>query len=176
MSVLIEKHRIVILGLLLLSIASVAIFSTLVLSGGTNTDPILSIHNDSLTTYLHTSATNVQDVRSLVGQRGVNLDGSLQSPTAFQMAISGNPFEGRQVAGLPSSRLGNVRLATGTYEISDVDLSLPAPGFPWVVGRSYNACQQVSGSEHTSDGYQGKNWFQNSQPEICWHLYISYGE
>lgn len=57
--------------------------------------------------------------------------------------------------------------ATGTVDLFEVDLSLPASGFSWTVGRTYNARQQTSGAAaRDSNGYQGKNWFQVSQPEI----------
>ena len=39
-------------------------------------DQILEIHDDSLTTYLPSSKSNIQDIRPLVDQRGVNIDGS----------------------------------------------------------------------------------------------------
>src|SRR4029450_9857146 len=42
-----------------------------------------------------------------------------------------------------------------------------AEGFPWVVGRTYNNRQDVSGS-YTSDGPQGKQWAQVSMPEIAY--------
>ena len=57
------------------------------------TDPILTIFDDSLTSYQPTGATNIQDIRPQVGQRGVNLDGSMRSAPSQRMAIEGNPFE-----------------------------------------------------------------------------------
>ena len=73
--------------------------------------------------------------------RGVNFDGTLRSPTAFPMAISGNVFERRQTAGLPNARSAGIRLDTGTFEVWDADIALPVPGFKWIIGRSYNARQ-----------------------------------
>ncbi|MBK9189246.1 MAG: hypothetical protein IPM33_09860 [Phycisphaerales bacterium] len=76
--------------------------------------------------------------------------------------MAGNPFE----SGQAGEALGSIRLATGTYSPMEVDLAFPAQ-VPWVVGRTFNARQADSGGTHfDSNGYQGKNWFQISQPEI----------
>ncbi|MEE9130850.1 MAG: RHS repeat-associated core domain-containing protein [Phycisphaerales bacterium] len=67
-------------------------------------------------------------------------------------------------------QVGLVDLFANTSEISDTDLRLPAPGFSWFIGRSFNARQEDSGGSHfDSDGYQGCNWFQNSQPELVFY-------
>ena len=67
-------------------------------------------------------------------------------------------------------QVGLVDLFANTSEISDIDLRLPAPGFSWIIGRSFNARQEDSGGSHIdSDGYQGCNWFQNSQPELVFY-------
>ncbi|MBI4881742.1 MAG: hypothetical protein HY812_19090 [Planctomycetes bacterium] len=148
------------------------------------TDPILQIHAGSLTTYLPASATNVQDIRPLVGHRGVNIEGSLRAAPGFALAIQGNPFENEWRGG-PGMN-GPVNVAMGTFREFEVDLSFPAPGFRWNVGRSYNHRQRTSADAHRdSDGYQGVNWFQTSQPEIVLHedgqdpdddvLYLVYG-
>jgi hypothetical protein len=52
------------------------------------TDPILSIHDDSLTSYL-AAETRVQDVRPLALQRGVHLDGTLAAPSSLPFALAG---------------------------------------------------------------------------------------
>lgn len=109
------------------------------------------------------AATPIQGVKPLPEQRGVNLDGSLRMPSTLPIAISGNPFGANWS---PSGALGDVRLDTGTWQPTEEDIKLPAPGFAWVIGRSYNARQSSPTSPQTSDGYQGKNWFQMSQPEI----------
>ncbi len=144
-------------------------------------DPILEIHDDSLTTYLPTSKSNIQDIRALVDQRGVNIDGSLRLRSAHRMALAGNPF-GEAWNG--NALLSGARLDTGTFAINDIDLSFPAD-VPWVIGRSYNARQKDSGGSYfASNGYQGKNWFQSSQPELVFHdsgtdsedtIYLVYG-
>ncbi|MCI0456510.1 MAG: RHS repeat protein, partial [Gemmataceae bacterium] len=127
-------------------------------------DQILEIHDDSLTTY-QASTANGQNIRPLVDQRGVNIDGALRVGAGPPMSLSGNPF-GESWDG--NSLQSGMRLDTGTYSITDVDLALPAPGFSWVIGRSYNVRQfnQTTSTYYDSNGYQGKNWFQLSQPEI----------
>ncbi|MCH8342427.1 MAG: RHS repeat-associated core domain-containing protein [Planctomycetes bacterium] len=144
-------------------------------------DPILEIYNDSLTTYLPTSKSNIQDIRALVDQRGVNIDGSLRTAAGPPMALAGNPFS---EPWNESMILSGVRLDTGTVSITDVDLALPAPSFSWVIGRSYNARQHDGTAYFDSNGYQGKNWFQLSQPEIVLYddaddtkdmVYVVYG-
>jgi YD repeat-containing protein len=133
--------------------------------------PILEAHNNSMTKYLGV-ATSVQGATPTYMQRGVYLDGSQRASSPFGWAIAGNPF-GEPVSG--NARFGSINLATGTYEATETDLSLPAPGMGgWVVGRTYNAGQwsltgcpsSCAKSFSDSNGYQGKNWFQSSQPEI----------
>lgn len=142
---------------------------------------ILETYADTLTTY-KAAATSVQGVLPSHVQRGVGLDGSWRSSPGLPLAIAGNPFEDAWVG---KDRHGDLNLATGAYSPSEVDLALPANGFSWVVGRSYNARQETSGgSAQDSNGYQGWNWHQTSQPEIVLYddadntkdvLYLVYG-
>lgn len=127
-------------------------------------DQVLQVHANSLTSYRSTSKSAVQDVRPQYEQRAVNLDGTLRLGSSFPLMIAGNP-SGEGWNG--QARLGDIRLDTGTYVTTAVDLALPAKGFSWVIARSYN-CRQVDSTPayFASDGYQGKNWFQMSQPEI----------
>lgn len=124
-------------------------------------DQILQTNNDSLIDYKYLGTSRVQGVRPRAEQRGVNLDGTLRLPGALPWAIAGNPFESPMVG----ETLGDVRLMTGTYSPTEVDLTRTAQ-VPWVIGRSFNVRQTVGGNRVDSDGYQGKNWFQSSQPEI----------
>jgi len=127
----------------------------------TECDAILGSHALALTSYLPSGASSLQDIRPLVLQRGVGLDGSGRARPSLPLHFAGNASEPQH---LPDEVLQE---ATGTFEVFDVDLALPASGFSWVVGRTYNARQQTSGgSARDSNGYQGKNWFQVSQPEI----------
>ena len=53
-----------------------------------STEPILDIHGSSLTTYLPSSATGVQDIWPRDENRGTNLDGSLRAAPTQGMAIA----------------------------------------------------------------------------------------
>jgi len=125
---------------------------------------ILQTHAESLTTYLVGPST-VQDVCPLPSQRGVELDGVMRKGASLPFSISGNPLES---AWRGETAIDGVDLDTGAWSPTEVDIALPAPGFRWVIGRSYNARQDDSG-HHDSGGYQGENWFQASQPEIVFH-------
>ncbi|NOT31472.1 MAG: hypothetical protein HOP15_13575, partial [Planctomycetes bacterium] len=120
---------------------------------------------DSLFTMKVTTPTPVQDVLPILFQRGVQLDGSLRAaPQQPPMVVAANPFEDAWRA--PS--IGGIDLVTGAFELQEVDIALPA-SVPWVVGRSNNARQESSGTHRTSNSYQGRNWFQTSQPEIAFY-------
>lgn len=125
-------------------------------------DQILQTSSDSLTTYKYSGNTRVQGVRPRAEQRGVGFDGAQRAGGSLPWALAGNPFESAQAG----ETLGSLRLATGAYAPTEIDLALPAQ-VPWIVGRTFNARQTASGGAHLdSDGYQGRNWFQISQPEI----------
>ncbi len=146
-------------------------------------DDALLVHYDaSLVTRKITSATDVQDVLPVALQRGAFLDGTSRAGSAFGWMVGASPF-GESMNGQRS--WSGIDLATGSYTITTVDLALPARQ-PWVVGRSYNSAQTDSGSSHRdSDGYQGHNWMQMSQPELVFYddagssdddlLYLVYG-
>ncbi|MCP3936171.1 MAG: hypothetical protein GY708_12460, partial [Actinomycetia bacterium] len=124
---------------------------------------ILVIHDGSLTNY-RAAATAVQDVSPLVIQRGVGVDGAARAGSTHPMHLAGNPFGSPWSA---NQTLNGLRTATGSFAPTDIDISLPAQGPAWQIARSYNSRQEASSSHHDSDGYQGKNWFQMSQPEIA---------
>ncbi|NOT31995.1 MAG: hypothetical protein HOP15_16235 [Planctomycetes bacterium] len=136
--------------------------------------------SDSLYTMLVTTPTPVQDVLPQLLQRGVQLDGMLRAAPSQRMVIAANPFE--NVRRAPS--IGGVNLAVGTFEVQEVDIALPSEGFSWVIGRTVNARQQTSGSHRDSQGPNGVNWAQSSQPEISFYdhannvrdtVYLLYG-
>ncbi len=140
---------------------------------------LLVTNNASLTTMLMSAETPVQDAVPDVLHRGVNLDGSGRAGSAFGWRLNANPIGGGTVGG---RTLNQVDLATGSPSVSAVDLSLPAKQ-PWSVGRSYSVRQDLAG-HHDSDGYQGLNWFQMSQPELVFEdeasdaddlVYLVYG-
>ncbi len=150
------------------SLASLAAFSP---NTPAFTDPILEIHADSLTDYKLSSASNFQDIQLDHGNRGVRIEGTLQARPLFPMAFAGNPFES---AWSGAGNQNGLRLDTGAYSPQDVDIALPSDGPGWSIGRSYNARQvDGSGTARNSDGPQGKNWFQDSRPEI--QLYMVNG-
>jgi YD repeat-containing protein len=125
---------------------------------------LLETYADSLTTYQATSKTKIGDLRPLATQRGVTLDGALRAAPMLPMHLAADPFEGVWTG---HEKQGDLRIDIGTYGPSEVDIALPAKGFSWVVGRTYNARQTDSGgSQYDSDGPMGKNWALSSQPEI----------
>jgi hypothetical protein len=131
------------------------------------TTPILEVDADTITTYRPATASLIQSIQPQIGQRGVNVEGTFRAPPSFPMHLNGNPFEN---AWSPVAQVSGMRLDTGHYGADAVDIALPAEGFSWIVSRSFNARQVDSGGSYRdSNGLQGKNWFQNSQPEI--HLY-----
>lgn len=126
--------------------------------------PLLEQHPASLTSMLSPVPARVQDTWPAALHRGVNLDGTLRSMPSFNWAIAANPF-GQEWN--EHNRHGSVRLDAGYYEIDEVDLAIPSKGIPWVIGRTYNPVQEIDEDvPHASNGYQGRNWFQNSQPEL----------
>lgn len=126
--------------------------------------PLLEQHPASLTTMLSPMPARVQDVWPSVLHRGVNLDGTLRASPSFAWHIAANPFEQDWNA---RAWHGDVRIDAGYYEIDQTDLAIPSKGIPWVVGRSYNPVQEIDeAAPYASNGYQGRNWFQSSQPEL----------
>ncbi|MFN0012210.1 MAG: RHS repeat-associated core domain-containing protein [Phycisphaerales bacterium] len=112
----------------------------------------------------YADVSTVQNVRMEGLYRGVSLDGTLLE-WAGPWALAANP------AGEAWNRMGregNIRLATWSLDAQATDLALPAPGFSWTVGRSHNSRQNIvtTLTHRDSNGYQGYNWFQSSQPEI----------
>ena len=131
--------------------------------------PILEIHAAPLTDYL-ASGTGVQDLLPRHEQRGVHLDGSLRAASTFPMHLNGNPFGSPWNA---NQVLSDISLATGTYAPLEIDLSIPADGARWVIGRTYNARQDDGGNHHDASSAQGWNWAQSSQPEIVLYEHAS---
>jgi hypothetical protein len=127
---------------------------------------VLDVEGSTLTSY-KASPTTSQDVSPIFTQRGVGLDGMSRGGGTWGWSLAGNSVGGM---GSPVARLGSVDLATLAYTTQDVDLALPSAGSGrWVIGRSYNARQRASGAGMDSDGPQGYNWFQSSQPEIAFY-------
>jgi hypothetical protein len=141
---------------------------------------ILEVYDSDLTSYLGSSSA-VQAIWPRHHNRGVNVDGTLREGSTQGWALAGNPFGEAWDA---KNRLDSIRLDTGTYDPTEIDLALPSIGVRWAIGRTYNTRQFDGGSLYTSDGYQGKDWMQTSQPELVRYegatdaedmLYIVYG-
>ena len=118
---------------------TVAVLVASLLCRGALADAILETHDASLTIYVPSSKSGIQDIRPQHAQRGVDLDGSRRLGLRG-MSIAGNPSPSRWNG---NASLVGTRLETGTFTIDDVDISLPAT-VPWVIGRSYNTRQKDS--------------------------------
>jgi len=133
-----------------------------------STDILLN-DTPSITTYLGGAGVTVQDISPTHHNRGVFIDGTMISKPTFPWHIAGNPWA-QDYYNEKAWWGDSVRLATGTYQVTAVDLELPAPGFTWPIARSYNARQydfdSMVDDYVTSAGYQGNNWFQMSQPQL----------
>ncbi|MGD9689502.1 MAG: hypothetical protein AB7K52_07155 [Phycisphaerales bacterium] len=132
---------------------------------------ILSQTVGTIFTSYNASATPVQGAAPGVGFRGVGVSGAARGWSgAFAPAAGvGHSWDSNRY-------LGSVRLDSLSYDAHTIDLALPAD-VPWVIGRTFN---QIA----TSNGPQGYNWFQTSQPEIVLYdttgtsddmLYLVYG-
>lgn len=158
-------------------------------------DQLIQKYDASLTSYLTVNATNspngktrVQHVHPRVEEREVNIDGTpdvppedltlaasagLGRPWGYGRGLGGDWFPDGSIAaagGVPSTRRGSIDLSLGNYSVFEIDLRLPAPGFSWTIGRCFNGVQKDSSSTaFDSDGYQGTNWSQLSQPEIIFY-------
>lgn len=141
---------------------------------------ILTTNSHTLTQY-QAGATAVQELQPIHFQRGVNLDGTKRLESALGWALAGNPYSESWDSKL---WMGDIRLDTLSYSPTTIDLSLPAPGFRWIIARAYNGVQHDSSSHVDSNGYQGWNWSQMSQPELVFHdnaddtkdaIYLVYG-
>ncbi len=117
---------------------------------------ILTTDSATLETNPLTAATPIQDLSLRPDRAGIYMDGSVRRnpPT---ISLAGNPFERSA-----SSNYNGVDLFSGTFDRRWVDLS----GAGWVHVREYNARQELSSSDHDSDGPMGENWAHTSQPEL----------
>jgi YD repeat-containing protein len=132
-------------------------------AAATITAPILDVYGTSLTAHPPVGGSTLA-VSPRFDQRGVDIDGTLRARAPLGWAVAGDPLGGGYSTG---RRLGDVSLATGSYNPTDIDLALPTIGPPIVIGRTYNNLQQDgSGSRQDNWSQQGYNWFQVSQPQI----------
>ncbi|MEI6741286.1 MAG: hypothetical protein WCK74_13345, partial [Gemmatimonadaceae bacterium] len=109
------------------------------------------------------AATASQNVRPQPFQRATMLDGTVKAGGGIAFS-SGNPFASDPG---PSSRIGDFDLLTGAYAPFAIDFAGSARGdVGWTIGRTYSQVQTTGSAQHVSDGAQGLNWFQASQPEL----------
>jgi RHS repeat-associated protein len=123
-------------------------------------EPVLSVHSDSLTSYL-ASPTTVQKVQPLYQQRGSDLEG------AARMSGAPGPVSAAFSSGYSAGMLGGIDLATLTWAQGEVDMALPTDGPSVIIGRTFNHRQGDGVKIVPSDGPQGVNWFQSAMPEIA---------
>jgi|GEM_PF-4231316 len=87
-----------------------------------------------------------------------------------RLATAGLPVGGANpFANDPALRgtISDISLVNGAYSPFAVDYIGTARGeVGWVIGRTYSQVQAAGSGVHTSNGYQGKNWHQASQPEL----------
>jgi RHS repeat-associated protein len=88
--------------------------------------------------------------------RGVGLDGTWREPWAIAQ-LAANPGD---PAALGDAGVGDVRLATGEYAPTEIDLHLPSHGPEWIIGRSRRPLSAAVGTVH------GRGWHQVSQAQI----------
>lgn len=143
--------------------ASLTATALAVCAGALASGELLETHDASLTSYLHSSATPVQDLIPHDLQRAVHFDGTPKAGTGIGASIHANPFGSSWGS---SASVGSIDLATGAWNGGVGGIALPAT-VPWTIGVRYSA-QQDAGA-HVSDGYQGRNWIQTSQPELVLH-------
>lgn len=133
-------------------------------------DPVLDVNSASLTSYLPGAASSGQDLIPLHTQRGTGIDGSENAGSGFGWSLGASPVAESWNG---NGRMMGVHLDTGSPSLMEVDISLPSAGPRWTVGRTYNAVQTTTGAlggtHRDGDGFQGKNWFQTSQPELKYY-------
>ena len=72
----------------------IALCATAATTSSVLADQILEIDDATLTTYVATAKSGIQDVRPLVDQRGVNIDGSLRGDQAAHVVeLAEDPCE-----------------------------------------------------------------------------------
>ncbi|MBY0311077.1 MAG: hypothetical protein K2W85_03315 [Phycisphaerales bacterium] len=175
------------LGLIahLAGMASIALVVTARVAAQSDAAKVLDTSGASLTKVLMSDVTPIQVIRPQFTQRGVNIDGSLRAPSVQGWALAANPFP-EPATGM--AWLGDIRLDTGTYSPTEIDLAFPCVGPAWTIGRSHNPVQlnatDTAFNLTYSGGAQGRFWFQMSQPELVFKagstsdkdmLYLVYG-
>jgi hypothetical protein len=125
--------------------------------------PVLDPHAASMTAYLPTQASPINNLRPRAGHRATDLDGGARFAGFLGLNFGADWLGGSMPGG---RRLDAIDLVNGAYAPTEVDLSMSALGLPVYVGRSYSARQANGTANHTSDGVMGKNWALLTQPEL----------
>lgn len=121
--------------------------------------PLLLVNNSTLTSAAplwQTGAISAQPTALSYMHRTAMLDGSVRQSWNGIAAVGANASD---TAALSDVSLADVRLSTGEYAPSEVDLAFPSAGPMWVVGRTRTPLYQ-SGRIH------GIGWYQISQPQL----------
>ena len=130
------------------------------------TDPIIQIHDDTLESASIGTPSLGQDVQHTFDSRSSYVDGTPRRPGRLGAAVYANEFG---VINGGTLSIPGVDTFSGDSIQDDLDLSLPSSGMPVAIGRSYTAgASNLGGLGVVRDGVQGRNWFQESQPEIVY--------
>ena len=119
--------------------------------------PILAINTATVTSYLPTSATFLNDTHPIPGHAAVYPDGVTK-----YAALSGAPWAaapGNDAGWNRSAFLAGLDLHTGIYDLSKYDYSnalMQEAGI--VIGRAHIARQKNGDTDHVSNGPMGENW------------------
>lgn len=121
--------------------------------------PLLLVNNSTLTSAAplwQTGAVVSQPTALTYLHRGAMLDGSQRTSWIGVAQVGANPGDAGAISDALSA---DVRLSTGEYAPTEVDMSFPTVGPSWVVGRTRTPLYQ-SGRIH------GIGWYQTSQPQL----------
>lgn len=146
-------------------------------------EKFIELYNDNCNPDLSESEECL--VRAGLGCKGTIkdcFDPPPDGPIYLPLPIPGGPFDGSPPPpfGVPwdvgddwgdpyddPPSMGGIDLSRGVYKPREIDLSLPAPGFSWVIARTYSSGQRDAGGLETdTNHYQGWNWHQTSQPQL----------
>ncbi|MFO0831448.1 MAG: RHS repeat-associated core domain-containing protein [Phycisphaerales bacterium] len=133
-------------------------FLTLTVSGLVHGQELLRVYDPSLTSsqpQMPSTTAPSQPVSLTWLHRAAFLDGTVRESWGN---VQGGANPGDPGA-MGEATFGNVRLSTGEYAPTEVDIALPCAGPTWFVGRTRSPLYQA-GRVH------GMGWFQTSQPEL----------
>lgn len=135
-------------------------------AAGQVTAPVIDTDNGTLTSYLPSTRTPVQNARPRANQRATDIDGTGRCMTPFGWSIAADTLGGGSTAW---RKFGGIELVNGAYTPTEVDLAFPTLGPPVYIGRSGNNQMVDSSGRFDSNGSMGFNWHQLAQPEMVFH-------